>query len=265
MERLAGFKEHEVGDVHNVVDGLEANGKEPFLQPFRAGSNLHALYGDAGVAGGAVLRENFHGDGLSITFLEGFHGRKGKFGLNALAVEICVKVPSNANVRGCIYAVGRDFILYHGFVLETKVFLGGNAYGGVFREHHDAVVAGAYSKFVFGADHAEAVHSADFGLLDLEISGEDGPETGKEHLLARCHVGGAANHGEGLRGAVIYGGDMEVVAVRVRLAGENLRNYNALEAAFNHFPGFNAVYFNADGSHGLRHFLRGEAALQILF
>ena len=147
---------------------------------------------------------------------------------------------------GGVYAVCSDFILYHGLILETKVFLGGNAYGGVFREHHDAVMAGAYSKLILCADHAEALHTADLGLLDLEVSGEGGAKAGKENLLACRHVGGAANHGDGLRGAVIDGGDVEVITVRVGLTGKDLSHHNALQAAFYHFLGFHAVYLYAD-------------------
>ena len=146
---------------------------------------------------------------------------------------------------GCVYAVGSNFILYHGFILEAQEFLCRYADGGIFREHHNAVVACANSQFILCAYHSEALHAADFGLLDLEISGKDGAQAGKQHLLARRHVGRAANHGEGLRGAVIDRGDMEMVTVRVRLTGKHLRHYNPLKAAFNHFLCFNAVYLNA--------------------
>ena len=168
-------------------------------------------------------------------------------------------------MRSGIYTVGGYLILYYGFILEAKIFLCRNAYGGVFRKDHNAVVAGAYSKFILSADHTEAVYPADLGLLDLEVSGEDGAQACKEDFLPCRHVGSAANHGERLRGAVIHGGDMEVVAVRVRVTGEHLSHNNSLETAFHHFPGFHAVYLYADGGHCLRHLFRGEVTLKILF
>ena len=145
----------------------------------------------------------------------------------------------------CVYTVCGNFILNHGLILEAQVFLCGNADGGVFREYHDSVVAGAYSKFILCAYHSETLHAADLGLLDLEVSGEDGAKACKENLLACSHVGSAAHYGKGLRGTVVDGGDVKVIGVRMCFTGKNLSHHNALEAAFNHFLGFNAVHLYA--------------------
>ena len=40
MERLAGLPEHEVRDVHDVVDGPQADRRQPPPQPFRTGPTL---------------------------------------------------------------------------------------------------------------------------------------------------------------------------------------------------------------------------------
>ena len=245
MEGLTGLKEHKVGDINYVIDGLKADRHEPFLQPLRAGSHFDTLYGDAGVAWGAIGRKYLYGDGLSLPFPECIHGREGKLSLHSLAEKVCVKVPGYADVGSGVYAVCGDFILYHGFILEAQVFLCRNADGGVFRKDHDAVMAGANSKFILCAYHSKALHAANLGLLDLEVSGEDGAKAGKENLLAGSHVGSAANYGKGLRGAVVHSGNMEVVTVRVSFTGKDLSHHNAFEAAFNHFLGFNAVYLYA--------------------
>ncbi len=165
---------------------------------------------------------------------------------------------------GRVDAVGGNFIFDDSLVLQLKVFLGGSADDGILRQHHDAGVAGADAQLVLGTDHAEALHAADLGLLDLEVSGKDGAQLGEEHFLSGRHVGGAAHHLDGLGGAVVYGGHVQVVAVRMGLAGEHLGHHHALQTAGNDFLHLNAVYLNADGGHGLGHLIRGEVCLQIL-
>ena len=265
VQRLAGLEEHEVGNVHHVVDGLEADGHQPLLQPFRAGGHLHALHRDAGVAGRALAVQHLHGDGLPFPFAESLHGREAERCRNVLAAEVAVEVTGHAYVGSRINAVGGNLIFNHGLVLELEVLLGGSAHHGALREHHDALMAGANAKFVLGTDHSKALHAPDLGFLNLEVSGKDGAYLGKKYFLAGGYVGRAAYHLDGLGAAVIHRGNVQVVAVRMRLAGKDLGHHNALEAAGNHFLHLYAVHLDADGSHGLRHLVRGEVTLQILF
>jgi len=49
MQWLTGLMEDEVGDVNNVVDGIEPDCPEPGLQPCRRRTNLNAAHCQAGV------------------------------------------------------------------------------------------------------------------------------------------------------------------------------------------------------------------------
>ena len=265
VQRLAGLEEHEIGNVHHVVDGLEADGHQPLLQPFRAGGHLHALHRDAGVAGSALAVQHLHGNGIPFAFAESVHGRDAERCGNVLAAEVAVEVTGYAYVGSRINTVGGNLVFNHGLVLELEVLLGGSAHHGALRELHDALMAGAYAKFVLGTDHSKALHAPDLGFLNLEVSGKDGAYLGKKYLLAGGHVGRAAYHLDGLGAAVIHRGNVQVVAVRMRLAGKDLCHHDALEPAGNHFLHLNTVHLDADGSHGLRHLVRGEVTLQILF
>ena len=165
-------------------------------------------------------------------------------------------------MRSGVYAVGGDFVFDNRLVLQLEVFLGGGAGNGALREYHDAGMAGADTQFILCADHAEAFHAANLGLLDFEVSGEHGANLGEEHFLPGGHVGRTANHLYRLRGAVVHGGNMQMVAVRMGIAGKDLGHNDMVQSAVLHFYG---IHLNADGRHGLRHLLRGEVALEILF
>ena len=73
MEGLAVLEQDEVGDVHHVIDGLEADGHELVLQPLGGRRNLYALHGDAYVAGGAVRVQDLHRDFLAFALAESVH------------------------------------------------------------------------------------------------------------------------------------------------------------------------------------------------
>jgi hypothetical protein len=126
-------------------------------------------------------------------------------------------------------------------------------------------VAGADAEFVLGAYHSAGLDSADLGLLDLEVSGKDGADLGEEDFLACSDVGGAADYADGLAGADIHRGDVEMVAVGVGLAGEDLGNYHSGETSGNLFGLFYSVNLYAYGCHGLRNLCGGEVTLQVIF
>ena len=123
-------------------------------------------------------------------------------------------------------------------------------------ENHDARVVVAEADFVFGANHAETFHAANLGLLHLEGAAigerEFRANGGKNHGLARGHVGGAAYDLERFL-AVVYGGDVQVVAVRVGFAGKNLGHHELFVDLARFFHAFD---FEADGGEGLCNFFR---------
>ena len=118
----------------------------------------------------------------------------------------------------------------------------------------------ADAKFVLGADHSERLHSADLGLLDLEIARKNGPDSGEKHLLACSHVRSAANHGYQFARTVIDLGNVEMIRIRMHHAFLHLRN-NDLRTQFL-FLG-NRIHLNAYGCHGIRYLLRRKTALEI--
>ena len=118
----------------------------------------------------------------------------------------------------------------------------------------------ADAEFILGANHSERLHSADLGLLDLEIARKDGPDPGEKDLLAGSNVRSAADHGDQFTSTVIDLGNVEMVGVRMHDAFLHLRD-NDLRTQFL-FLG-NRIHLNAYGCHGIRYLLRSQTALEI--
>ena len=62
VERLADFKHHVVGDVHDVADAADADFFEHAPEPIRAGADLHAANDAGGVTRTQLGVFEAHGD-----------------------------------------------------------------------------------------------------------------------------------------------------------------------------------------------------------
>ena len=118
-------------------------------------------------------------------------------------------------------------------------------------ENHDAGVVVREADFVFGANHAEAFDTANLGFLHLELGAirerEFCANRGEHNRLACSDVRGSANNLDGVR-AVVHGSDVQVIAIRVRIASENLCNEQLVIDLARFFHAFN---FETDGGERL--------------
>ena len=169
-------------------------------------------------------------------------------GLVAVLHKPCVEVACYTPVAESVGAVGGDVNLYHPVALKVVIFGGGLAHRSVLGQHDDAVVARAYTYLVFGTYHAEALYAAQFRLLDdklLVAVVEHAAQVSHDDFLSGSHVGGATHNLLRLTFAEVYGGDVQVVAVRVHLAGEHLAHIESLKAAFHGLYFFQCVNFES--------------------
>ncbi len=249
VEGLSEFEQHEVGDVHQVVLGVDARGAQAVLHPLGRGADLAARDRDARIAGcrlGVFDRDaDFEG---VVVGPEVRHVGHAHFDLLAAAAQVGRQVARHADVRRGVGTVGRQSDADQVVVLDAEVFAGRHAHGRIGRELHDAVVGGADAQLVLGAEHAERLHAADFAALDLEllvapVGVEHGAHRGAQHLEARAAVGGAAHDAQRLGAARVHGGDVEVVRIGVVGAREHLAHYDAPQAALHGFHLFEALDF----------------------
>ena len=173
-------------------------------------------------------------------------------------------------MRDGVHAVGGDGHLEQAVVLHVEVLLGGHSHGGVVGQHHDAGVVGAELQLVGSAEHTLADGTAQLAFLDLVIFGVRGvylgANLGAHHLLSGGHIGGAADDIQRTLAAHIDGGQMQVVAVGVRLAGQHLRYHHMLQTALDGLHLLHAIDLQAGERQQVVQLLRSHILnIHILF
>ncbi len=100
MQRLAELVLHIVGDIHNVVDRLQANALQPLLQPCRGWTHLHAGKRNACIPRAAKRVADLHWNkARSIVLRKRIHIWPKHLGLASIAhIQRCQQIPSDTDV-----------------------------------------------------------------------------------------------------------------------------------------------------------------------
>ena len=189
VQRVAVFKEHVVGHVHDVVDGADAGGAQPVGEPGRGVGQGAAGYVARGVAraelGGQYLdlRDAVDGstglDDIETRVVHLLAELRGDLAGDADHAQAVCPVRGEADLED--HVLGPQRVEERGAELE------------ILREDHDPGGLGGKLKLLLGAEHAAGFLAADLGALDLEVAGEGRADLGQRHLVARLEVLGAAD------------------------------------------------------------------------
>ena len=270
MQWLVGAKQDIVGYVDYIVDGTLAHGGEEVLQPLWALAHLHVANGQAAVAGACLAVLHLNGDAaVGAVDLEAVYAGAAQIAVLAVALEPGVEVARHTIVRAAINAVRGEVHLYEPVALDAIVGGGGSAHHGVVGQDDDAGMVAAYAYLILGAYHAEGVGATQFRLLDykfLVAVVEHSAHGSHYHLLARCHIGGAAHDLHWLLAvAQVHGGEVQVVTVGVRLASEHLAHYQAFESATNCLYFLDGAHLKSERCQRVTHLLSSEVEVKVLF
>ena len=131
-------------------------------------------------------------------------------------------------------------------------------------------MVGAELQLVGSAEHALADGAAQLAFLNLVVLGIRGvylgAYLGAHHLLAGSHVGSATDDIQRTLAAHVDGGQVQVVAVGVRLAGQHLCYHHMLQTALDGLHLLHAVHLQAGESQQVVQFLRSHILnIHILF
>ena len=251
VERLTDVHQDEVRDIDDVVDAVHADCVQKLGEPCRGLFDLHVLDDAAYIAGATATRNDFeaHGGACCFGIFLEFVGERLE-----RAAKLGGKFTGDTAVAECIRTVRRD-VQFKADVVEAEAHERRACRDGII-ENHDAGVVVRKTDFVFGANHAEAFDTADLGLLHLELGAvgerEFCTDRGENDRLACCNVRGAANDLNGVR-AVVDRGDVQVVAIRVRVAGEDLGDEQLVVDLARFFHAFD---FETDGGECLCNIFR---------
>ena len=237
MQGLPQLEEHEVGDIDQIVLGVDARGAQAVLHPLRRRAYFAVLHRHARVAGGRFVV--LDADGHRQVMVVGSEGRDVghlHFGVQALTPEVSRQIARHADMRRGIDAVGGESHLNQVVVLDAEVFFGRHTDAGVGRKFHNAVMRGPDAQFVLGAKHAERLHAADLAAFDLEFlvaaaGVEHRADRGAEHLQPGPAVGRAADDLQGITGADIDRREVQVVRIGMVRAGQHLADHDAVKPA----------------------------------
>ena len=271
VQRLSELEEHEVGDVDQVVLGVNARGPQAVLHPLGRGADLAARDRDAHVAGAGlvVFDADRHGQ---VVVVHGKGRDVGPLHLRPLAAatEVGRQVARHADVRGGIHPVGRQADLDQVVVLDAEVLPGRHADGRVGRKLHDALVRGADAQLVLGAEHAERLDAADLRPLDLEllvaaVGVEHRADRGAEHLQSRTAVGRTADDLQRFARADIDRRDVQVVRVGMVRAGHDLADHHAPKAALDGLDLLEALDLESYVGQNTGHLLGRKVRFDVAF
>ena len=268
VERMAHLVEHEVRDVHDIVDRALADGHQALLHPVGRRTDFHILEGDADITGGQIGRLDHNGDGFPCPGLEPAHVGKGPFDRDVVLYAIGIQVARHADVAGTVHAVRRQTDLEERVFLQMELLPGRRTHDGRRIEHHDAGVVAADAQFIFGADHAATLDAADLRALDLELGTVVGrkvrPDGRHEDLLALCHVGRTADHLQQFRCTGIEFSHMQMVGVGMRHTFDHFRHDDAGQSAGNLLHGLHVLHFQSGRGQDRPHLVRRQVEFQII-
>ena len=136
---------------------------------------------------------------------------------------------------GGVGAVGSDGHLEGIVVFDVEILAGRHTHGSVGGKHHDTVMACSQLQLVFSAEHTLADGATQLAFLDfvkLRVGGiYFGTYRGTYHLLSGSDIGGATYNVEGAVAAHIDSGEVQMVRIGMRLAGEHLGYHHMFEAS----------------------------------
>ena len=154
VEGLSVGHHHVVGDVHNVVDRAQTDGRQFVLQPFRALLHFTTTYRNGTIAWAGFRIFHHHFDGkVVVVYAECLVGGTMQSRGKVIAQKVSVQIACNAPMRASIGAVGGDVYFNEEIAFQTKVFSSGSTHLRFSRQHHDAVVVCPHADFIFGTNH----------------------------------------------------------------------------------------------------------------
>ena len=221
----------EIGDVDDVVDGIQADRFEALLEPKRGRLDGDVFKTEGGEAGAELGISDGDGNGSGAGGEVGGKGAKGATGDGGDLACHAVVAPE-------VGAMGERFVVD----LNDRVggATGDRIAGVADGKFDDTFVLGADAEFLGGSEHARAVDSAELRVGDAELArGNIGGQK------IRAAVGGSADDLLDAVAASVDRGDGEMGAGD-RLGGQHARDYDVIEVSAVGFDAFALGGFDGD-------------------
>ena len=263
--------EHEVGDVHDVVDRAHVHGLQAALQPIGRLAHRDAFDDHAAVTwAGLGIFHAYRYRQAVIVYFEFFNlGHTYHTGVAVVDFEGRRQVARYPQVVGGVGAIGREAYLDEVVFFELEIVFGGLPHGGIFGQHQDARVVVTQAEFVFGTNHTFGVFAADFTFFQgnrFAFSGvQSGTNCGNQYFLASSHIGRTTNDIEQAARTDVDFGHRKFVGVGVFFTFYHVAYHYTCQSSFDAFGTFNAFYFQSYVGQYFADFFGAEAVqIQVL-
>ena len=133
-------------------------------------------------------------------------------------------------------------------------------------KYDNAAVVIADANLVLSTKHAEALHTTQFAALDGEALIaviELGANNGSNHLLTGCHVWSTTDNLQGLTLTYVYGANMHVVAVWMRLASQHFSHIETLQTTFDGLHFFHTIHLETCTRQSISNLLSSQGRIDI--
>ena len=225
---MAGFEHDEIGDIHHIVDRAHAGAVEVLPEPQGAWPNTHILNHARYIAGAQlrVLHVHLH---IVVDISAALLDRD--LGLSEACAAGHGGLPGNAPHGQAVRAVG-EHLKIHDRLVQSQNRLDIAAHGIILMEDqnafapHRGIELRRHTDLIARADHALGGHTAQLALLDLNSARQMGAHQCHRHQLARSHVRRAAYDLQRSFLAHIHRAHMQVIRVRMGIAGEHAAHHN---------------------------------------
>ena len=268
VHRLSVGHHHVVRDVHNVVDGTQADGRELLFEPVGAFFHVAVGHAQANVAFAGFRVLDFHVDGQRFVIDHKSVARRTvQRRLIAVLQQPGVKVACHAPVRERVGTVGRDIHFDDEIALKLVVFRRRSAHHSIVGQHDDALVRSADANLVLGTNHAVRLVSAQLRPLDLKLLVavvEHAAHVGHDDLLSGLHVRRSAHDLLRLVLAQIHGRQVQVRVGNI-LAGKHLSDIEPAQSAANALNFLNAAHFQTNRGQCGSHFVWRKVEIDVFF
>ncbi len=264
VHRVAGLQHHEVGDVHDVVDGPYARAVQVFPHPLGAGADLHVGDDPRAVAGAKGLVPHLDLRVVGKRPLAGL--LDGDLGHHEVLLQHRAGFPGQPPHAQAVGPVGQ-YLKVDDVVAEAEDFLHVGAGGHVLGDFDDPGVADVrvqprgHVQLWAGAQHAHGHLAAHLALLDLHTTGQMRAVQRHRHVHIRMDVRRAADDLQRLPVAHVHHADVQVVGIGVVHAGQHAPHDHLVKlgAGLLH-----ALHRRAGHHHPRSVFLRGHIYVNIL-
>ena len=271
VQRLTKFEQDIVGDIDQIVLGIDTHSTQRILQPLGRRSNLTTRNRHTGITRSRLLILNLDLDfQIVVINRELVNRRPSQFNLLTVCSQICCQIARNTDMRRSVDTVRCQTNTNQIVVLDIQVLLCRHTNGSIFGQLFDTIVIGTDTQLIIGAKHTERFNATNLALLDFETLGfahriEYRANSCAQHLQSCTYIRSTADDIQRLVRTNVNGSYVQMVRIGMIDTSQHLADNNACQAATNSLDLLELLDFKTYICQNFSDLLGREIGFQITF